>query len=66
MIVLTKTITSEAKMSPNFKWTITLSDKKYQELCSEFGTFSVDWYFTETEAIKYYDGKEWHYESNWR
>lgn len=65
MITLTKVISDLSNIPEDFTWTITLSDRKFYKLCKQFGTYHVSWYFTETGAIKYFDGENWRYEKNW-
>ena len=32
----------------------------FNSLCKRWGSYSIQWYFTTEDNIKYFDGEEWH------
>lgn len=41
--------------------TVTISDNKFKELVSKYGTYGFSWYFIGSRIIKYFKNNEWHY-----
>jgi len=40
---------------------VQLPDDAFERLCSRYGIYGIDWYFVDSNTIKYYKNDEWHY-----
>ena len=44
-------------------YTIEVDDKELKKLCKKYGIYGIDWYFIDTNTIKYFDDERqcWDY-----
>jgi len=49
------------KYTDNTPVDVILTDEQFEELCKRFGIYSFDWYFVESDFIKYYKDGKWDY-----
>jgi hypothetical protein len=61
-------ITLDIKYEETFKPTestpakVVLNKEKFQELSKKYGVYGIDWYFVDSDTIKFFDGEKWDYE----
>ena len=41
---------------------VVLSKEKFLELSKKYGFYGIDWYFVDSNIIKFFDGEKWNYE----
>lgn len=61
-VVLDKVPTCLFKPTDEYVPVVAIPREEYIKKCGAYGVYGVDWYYTETGSLKYYDGKGWHYE----
>lgn len=60
-IRLGKVSTTSFMPTEKYQFYVEVSPDEFGSLSRKYGTYNIDWYYTETGKIKYFDGEAWKY-----